>query len=221
MKSAVAELSFLLGRGYSHLASVKLVGDRYQFPKLIRRAVLRAAVAPNAIALRERSRVDVENLAGREVWIDGFNLIITVERGIRGHPVFRCADSVIRDIAGVHGTFRISPTTEHALERIQAALDGIGVTGLRWFFDRPISKSGDMAKLARNHGEAEVVEDPDRELIQTTEAVIISSDGAVLQHCDRWFNLVDHMVEDHITTAPCALESGNCNDFWVVDLKPD
>ena len=43
LRTATADLSWLLGRGYAEQAALKLVGDRFQLAKRQRHAVVRAA----------------------------------------------------------------------------------------------------------------------------------------------------------------------------------
>ena len=54
-------------------------------------------------------------LAGQEVWIDGFNIIITLEVLLSGSFLFVGMDGAIRDLAALRGTYRIIPETAEAV----------------------------------------------------------------------------------------------------------
>ena len=187
---ATEDLSWMLSRGYTTTASLKMVGDRYKLNKTLREAVKRSGCSLRSHQLRGARRVDEIALRGSAVWIDGFNLLITIERALRGDPVLICQDGVIRDIAGVHGTYRRGRHTLTAFELMYLTLEALGVSQVKWFFDRPVSNSGRVAELARGFGDAEVVNDPDQDLINAPDDVIvISGDGLILERCTGWYNL--------------------------------
>src|SRR5690606_16499227 len=102
---AVTELSWLLGRGYAEVASLALVGDRHALDRRQRLAVRRAA-CPDAVRVARRAR-RVHALAGRDLWVDGFNVLITVEAALSGGILLRCRDGCLRNMASLHGTYRV------------------------------------------------------------------------------------------------------------------
>ncbi len=157
LRAATAELSWLLGRGYAEAAALRLVGDHHQLHRRQRAAVARAACAP-AVARRRRART--LPVAGRDVVVDGFNLVVTAEAALAGAVILRCADGRLRDLAGVHGTWRRVAETEAALALLLAAL--APARRVRWLFDRPVSNSGRLAARLRAAGaEAEAVDRTD------------------------------------------------------------
>src|SRR4051812_15710646 len=80
--AAVADLSWLLSRGYAEASSLKLVGDRYRLVERQRIAVLRSSCSDEALASRRGRRVDVEAMRGQPLRLDGFNLILTLESAL-------------------------------------------------------------------------------------------------------------------------------------------
>ena len=57
-----------------------------------------------------------EELAGKEVWIDGFNTIITLEVILSDSVFFTCMDGTLRDLAALRGTYRLIPETDRAVQ---------------------------------------------------------------------------------------------------------
>lgn len=106
LANAVADLSWLLTRGYAELSSRKLVGDRYRLVERQRTAVLRSASSDAALADRKSREISVDSLRGQPIRIDGFNLILTLESAIGGGIVLGGRDGCYRDLASVHGTYR-------------------------------------------------------------------------------------------------------------------
>lgn len=217
---ATFDLSWLLSKGYVINSSLKLVGDRYRLPKVARHAVKRAACSDQSFALRSAKRVyEASSLQGKPVWIDGFNQLITLERALRGDPVFRCRDGIVRDIAGVHGTYRLGQTTEEAFSYLTSMLKGLGVSQITWLFDQPVSNSGKIVEMARKYGEAHVVRDPDIDLINAPEEVIVcSGDGVIIERARSWFNLIDTLCNSSrvdLGFSPIDLSKvsqGRCDD---------
>ncbi|MFO0910105.1 MAG: DUF434 domain-containing protein [Isosphaeraceae bacterium] len=79
LRAATADLSWLLGRGYTTTAALKLVGDRWGLTERQRRAIVRSACPDHALGGRLCRAVDPEEVGGRSIWIDGFNVLTTVE----------------------------------------------------------------------------------------------------------------------------------------------
>lgn len=208
LAAAVADLSWLLSRGYAVASSLKLVGDRYRLVERQRTAVLRSACSDEALAWRRTSRVELEALRGRPVRIDGFNLVLTLESALGGGVVLGGRDGCFRDLAGVHGTYRRVGETRPALELAAHWLAKWGVGPCTWLLDAPVSNSGRLAAMIRaiDPGwHAEVVPDPDVILAAPGDP-IVTADAAILDRSEAWFNLARALVE---ITVPGA---------FVVDL---
>ena len=59
--------------------------------------------------------MQISDLDGKEVWIDGFNTIITLEVMLSEGILFECMDDTIRDLAALRGTYRLIPETSKAV----------------------------------------------------------------------------------------------------------
>src|SRR5262245_708567 len=106
LREAAADLAFLLDRGYANTAALKLVGDRFALDARQRQLLMRATCPASAAAARQRNRVDAAAIAGRELWIDGFNVLTTIEAALAGGVLLRGRDGCTRDLASMHGTWR-------------------------------------------------------------------------------------------------------------------
>ncbi|HYL99437.1 MAG TPA: DUF434 domain-containing protein [Blastocatellia bacterium] len=213
LREATADLSWLLSRQYSQNSSLKVVGDRYGLRDRQRLAVSRAACSDSQLEARPRSRVEVSNLAGSPVVIDGFNLLITIEAALSGGVLIIGRDGCVRDLSSVHGSYRSVEETEAALELAGLALRGAGVSSATWVLDKPVSNSGRLATRIRDYAsssgfawEVELAMNPDRELI-AADQIVVSSDSVVLDHAARWTNLAFHIVENYVP------------DRWMLDFR--
>ncbi len=201
LSSAVRDLSWLLTRGYAPTSSLKLVGDRWGLTERQRMAVRRSACADDDRDRRAAGRAERAELAGGILWVDGFNVLTTVESHLGGGVVLRCRDGTYRDLAGVHGTYRRVFETTPALRAIGERLAELGVAEVRWLFDRPVSNSGRIAGLVRDLAaeqglswSVELVNNPDRVLADSVD-IVATADSVILDAGPRWFNLARDVVE--------------------------
>ena len=111
-----------------------------------------------------------DQVKGRELLIDGFNVVTTVEAALGGGVVLCCRDETYRDIAGVHGTYRQVAETIPALGLIGRTLSELKAAGVHWLFDRPVSNSGRIRGIlfetAKHEGwnwSVNLVDNPDSE----------------------------------------------------------
>ena len=213
LRVAVAELSWLLDRGYSQRAALTLVGDHHELRARQRLAVLRCACGEAERVSRQARRLTLGELRGREVAVDGFNCLITVEAALGGGLLLRGRDGVLRDLASVHGSYRGVAETEPAIRAMGAVLASAAPAVVRIFLDRPVSNSGRVRQLmevvAAQAGwpwQVRLADNPDREVLASTGWVAASSDGAILDRCGPWVALSEAIVAAH---APAA---------WIVDL---
>jgi len=188
-------------------SALKLVGDRHELRERQRVAVSRAACSDEQKAARRQRCVEAERLTGEAVWIDGFNLIISIEAALGGGVLLSCRDGSLRDMSSVHGSYRAVQETERALEMIGGGLAELAPNSVTWLLDQPISNSGRLAQTIREMAEArgwawtvEVVMNPDAVLARV-EGVVVSADSAVLDRCGRWSNLSGWLVHRQIPEA--------------------
>lgn len=215
LRGATAELSWLLGKGYAMRAALKLVGDRHQLDERQRLAVSRAACSDEQKLARAAKRVPVESLAGEELIIDGFNLIVTVEAALGGGVLLACRDGCVRDLSSVHGSYRSVSETEAAIALIGDTLSELAPSRVRWLLDRPVSNSGRLARkveeMAAAHGwpwEVALVFNPDAEIARAA-AVALTADSNVIDSARRWVNFNTHLLRECI------------HDAWIVDLTEE
>jgi hypothetical protein len=218
LQTAADELRYLRERGYALPGALKLVGDRHQLLARQRLAIRRATSEAEGAAARAPRRLAVGAPPPPALHIDGFNVVITGETALHGGVLVTTLDRGLRDLAGVHGTYRVTDVTERVLELTAGHLDqrGWAEVPTRWLLDQPVSNSGRLATLIRAWAEerglpwtVEVVADPDQDLKQLPPAeVAASGDAAVLDACGPWVDLGSEVVLGRVPEA------------WVVDVIP-
>jgi hypothetical protein len=212
LRAAAGDLAWLLSRGYPKNAALKLVGDRHGLRQRQRTALQRTAASDEERARRRAAEVGLAEVGGREIWIDGYNVLLTVEVALGGGVVLGGRDGAFRDMASIGGHYRRVRQTAPALERVGEVLAAAGCARAVWTLDRPVSNSGRlravMEAVAAERGwpwEVRLLASPDRTLIAADE-VVATADSAILDRARRWLNLARLVVE---RTVPGA---------WIVDL---
>ena len=207
LRSAVADYSLLLTKGYAEKSALKLVGDKFSLTQRQRLAVMRSACSDGQLASRNRRCIVPENLAGRAIAIDGYNVLITIEAAMSGGVIFKGRDGCFKDLASIHGTYRKVTETIPAVRLIGEFLGEIGAAETLWLLDSPVSNSGrlktligELARKSNWNWEIELLLSPDAEL-KKTAAVVASSDSVVLDGCKRWTNLAAEIITQKLPSA--------------------
>lgn len=200
LNEATSDLGWLLGRGYSMISSLKLVGDRFQLLQRQRLAVMRSACADDAKRNRDAHRISIQDISGQVLLIDGYNVLTSVEAALGNGILLHARDGCFRDMASMHGTYRKVDETIPALRLIGEYLTRHQVGECLWYLDSPVSNSGRlkviMMEVASQNGwnwQVELVQSPDAILATSTE-IIATADSAILDHCQRWLNLAREVI---------------------------
>jgi hypothetical protein len=214
LRSAAADFCWLLDRDSAPHSALELVGNRYSLAARQRMAVSRYACSAEAAERRRGRCISLEEARGRELWIDGYNVLTLIESALSGGVVLLCRDGCCRDIAGVHRRYRKVTETIPALQMVGETLAAAGVGLCRWWLDKPVSNSGRLkaaiSEIAAANAwklEAELAFSPDHKLSHT-ENPIATSDGVILDRCRAWVNLARQIIAARVPDAN------------VIDLAP-
>lgn len=200
LRAGVAELSWLLTRGYAQPSALKLVGDRYELTQRQRIAVARCACTDDQLRCRRSNEAPPAAMADQPLLIDGYNLLITIEAALGGGVVLIARDGAYRDVASLHGTYRKVEETLPALNLIGQALALRSPSRCIWYLDSPVSNSGRLKGLilfvARERGwpwDVQVVQNPDAVLSAASD-LVATADSIILDRCRSWVNLAKEVV---------------------------
>jgi len=207
LRSALADFSLLLTKGYAEKSALKLVGDKFSLTERQRQAIMRSACSNQQLTSRRQREVKLAELGGRDIVIDGYNVLITIEAAMSGACVFKGRDGCFRDLASIHGTYRKVTETIPAVQLIGKFLQEHNVDNCLWLLDSPVSNSGRLKKLIGElaqennwNWKIELSLSPDAELIKT-DLTAASSDSVVLDGCKSWVNLARAIIEEKLPKA--------------------
>lgn len=205
LRRAAEDVFYLLNRGYPVTAATRFIGDHFQLSERQRLALART-VSPAESVKARRSRA-VTDIRGEIICIDGFNVIIGLEIAFSQSMLFRCMDGTVRDLAGLHGTYRLIPQTDLAVRALLQTLKDLGAAGAVIYLDRPVSNSGRLRQrilsLAAEIGFTPevLIEDP-VDAILKTKPLVATGDAIILDECDRWFGLAGYVIAHTIGDYP-------------------
>jgi hypothetical protein len=209
MKTASRHICYLLNEGYDLKSASTFIGNHFLLSERQRLAIARSVAADEP--LRTREAKEKTALDGAEVWIDGFNTVITLEVMFSDSLLFECMDKTIRDLAALRGTYRIIPETEKAVGALFGTLKEQNIKTAHILLDEPVSNSGRLKTLLAELGEGYPF-DLDIQILKAVDPAlwdkdnVITTDSIILDHCIGWFNLMKICVQKHGAKTLCVWE---------------
>ncbi len=193
LRKAAQDFRYLLNRGYPRKSSLELVGNHYQLTFDQRHLLHRGVFSDEDSKRRRAKKISLSSVRGKNLAIDGYNVLITLEAGLSGRPLILGDDGFIRDISGLSKNYRTSEKTQEAISLILNALKKSLPKRTLFLFDSPISKSGELAREIRDRlkreglpGSARAVRVPEkilnrfREMVATTDTAILDQSKKVV-----------------------------------------
>ncbi len=207
LQAAISDLRYLLNRGYSGKLALDVVCNRYGLSIAERNFLVRAVFPRTEILAHRAKRAGISEARGREVAVDGYNVLITVEAGLKGEEVFLCDDGFVRDAQASFGKYRMSAATLPAVDEILKRLKRYSPKRVVFIFDSQVSRSGELAAAVRKRmialgvkGDASVAHDADLALARYR--YVCSSDRAVIKKAERIIDLPYHILKKKIGRLP-------------------
>lgn len=212
LRYAQEEVVWLLNRNYPISSIIDLVGGRYQFSSRQRMALQRASCSTRDLSIRNKSKINISELKGRCINIDGFNFIIGLEVALSKGLLISCMDGSIRDLAGLRGTYRLIDKTYIALEILGNVFRELEIEEVNFYLDEPISNSGKLKTAIYEAAEkwnvktnVNIVPNPD--VILEKSNYVVSSDSIILDKCNGWVNLLKYIIEKYM------------GESWIISLN--
>ena len=200
MRTASRHISFLINEGYDLKQASAFVGNHYLFSERQRLALMRSLATKEQLSNRKSKELSLTDLADKEIWVDGFNTIITLEVLLSDSIILECMDGTIRDLASLRGTYRIIPETTESVRLLFDILENAKIKAANILLDEPVSNSGRLKTLIAETGEAypfnlniQILKDVDRELY--SKDIVVTSDSIILDHCRNWTNVMKKCME--------------------------
>ncbi len=212
LNKALKEVQYLLDRGYKIKPVVELVGGHYQLSSRQRMSLQRSTATTKQYKIRDSKNLPFNEMKNGCLHVDGFNLIITLEVALSKSVLILGSDGVLRDLAGLRGTYFIIDKTDITLNLICQTLKKCYVPEVKFYLDAPVSNSGKLKLKIIDHlqklnipFEVLIVKNPD--VILSKLERVVTGDSVILDECKSWFNLSKKIVDDYI------------KDAWIINFN--
>ena len=194
-------------------ATIKLVADRYRLPCLDRSVLVRGIVKREKAVIRKGKQVKEKTLKKQEVFIDGYNILITIISYLSGDFLYIANDGYLRDAAESHGKIKKESILNKALDLLFEYILELESALFYFFWDSPVSKSKELNKkinmLLVKHGisgESRVVKSADYHLIKAPDKISATSDSVIIDKNERIFDLAYFTLKYHFKPEFISLE---------------
>ncbi len=205
LKEAKKDFQYLLGRGFPRTGALEYVGNHYLLDEMQRNYLIRTVFSREKIENRKDKLILLSDVKGKDVLLDGYNVLITVETMLQGADdlIVDCDDGVIRDVKAVFGKYKENENTENALNSIISLLKLFKPKNVLFFYDSPVSLSGELARTTReildSHevpGDAQTSENVDATLIRLSKegkCIVATSDGVIIDKVDHVLDIPSYV----------------------------
>lgn len=197
LKEAKKDFRYLLGRGFPRTGALEYVGNHYLLDEMQRNYLNRTVFSSEKIESRKSKLILLSDVKDKDVLLDGYNVLITVETMFQGEDdlIVNCDDGVTRDVKAVFGKYKENETTKIALNSIISLLKLFKPQRVLFFYDSPVSLSGELAKTTKEildsfevPGDAQTSKNVDKTLIKLSKemgAVVATSDGVIIDKVEK------------------------------------
>lgn len=206
LRKAHEEIKWLLDRDYKLESIINFVGSRYQFSTRQRDALKRATCSSANELLRKSKEISINDIKGQSLNIDGFNLIINLEVALSGGTLIIGDDGLVRDLAGLRGTYKLIDKTDITLDYIFNFLKSINIESINIYLDSPVSNSGNLKIKIFEYAEKYNL-NTSVELVNNADVIleklnnVVTSDATILDKCISHFNLSKIIIDKYIQDA--------------------
>ncbi len=176
---------YLQDRNYPQKGTLKLVGDRYKLSG-DQRTVLYRGISSTQLSNSRKTRL-ITSIKGKNLYIDGYNVLFTILNYRLGRIVFISTDGILRDAGSLHGKIRNDELFYGCITLLFDLFTVEKPAYLNIFLDSPVSHSAKHKNIIDKameescfNGDCKLVKSPDLEIKQNTDGIICSSDTDIL-----------------------------------------
>lgn len=218
---AIEDYLYFEERRYPHKALMKIIGDRYRLTAIQRTILMRGVYPIGTNRKRQEKLTGSDTLYNESIYIDGFNILITIISYLKGNPVFICTDGFLRDASESRGRIFRSDLLDKAINMVFQFLGDQNPERIFFLFDKPVSNSGMISSLINRHlklhnlsGRAYTCGSPDHELIQLSEGICATSDSVIIDNClVPLFDLSRHVLSYHYNPSFITLAVSGSDQY--------
>ena len=136
LKMCMKDAVYLLNRGYSLQSSLQFTANHYRCPSRQILMLSRAICSDHSVRIKKEKEISCSDLVGEVLYVDGFNIIITLEILFSGGTLFIGRDGCVRDIAGMRGSYHLIDETDKSIFLLAEVINELKVSNVVFYWIR-------------------------------------------------------------------------------------
>lgn len=193
------DVRYLLSRGYVRKSSITFVSNHYRISEHERHVLARLVFSEETAEKRTGKKLSCSLLKDSDVFVDGYNVIITIESVLKNEPVWYADDGFLRDTSGIFRNHRVTETTRMAVDEMLKTLSELKLRSATILLDSQMSNSGKLAQFIRERAESNNLKVDARTSKHTdfdlkregADSVIATADGIIIDAVDRVVDITE------------------------------
>ena len=186
------DIRSILRWGYPKFATIRFVADHAQLSAEERHILTRIIMPPDRVVPRIRKKITCAGIKDRDIFLDGYNVLLSVDSILKKEPMWFCDDGYIRDTRYYFSKAKQAEDIEEALDSVLSFLSESHPKSVTFLLDAQISRSGELTGFIRRKmkekgisGEARTSKTADFDLKTAgknpdNNLIVASSDGIVI-----------------------------------------
>lgn len=171
------------------------MANHYLLNKKSRNYLARAVFSSSLSQSRKAKIINFKDIKGKILFLDGYNVLITVESILNNYEVILADDGFLRDVQGIFGKYKYSSKTSVSLSLIFDCISKHPPQKIKFYLDRQVSFSGklgqeinEMFKKYNLNGSSVLSNNVDHDLTQeciNRECIVATSDGIIVDNVEK------------------------------------
>lgn len=185
----------MLNQGYRKKIALNFVANHYLLDQKARNYLSRSIFSDSTSKSRRSKIINFKDIEGNILFLDGYNVIITIESILNNFEVILTDDGFLRDVQAIFGKYKYSSTTSHALSLIFDCISKHPPQKIKFYLDRQVSFSGklgqeinEMFKKYDLNGSSVLSNNLDYDLTQeciNRNCIVATSDGIIVDNVEK------------------------------------
>ncbi len=204
-ETAVRDYYDLVEKKYPQKSIHKLVSDRYKLSGTERSILYRGVSTKEENKLRSEKLIPEELVKGQDLYVDGFNQILTIASYLNGNVIFISSDGFLRDASEIHGKMFRSELLSRSIELILIYCDSLNLNKLIFYIDQQVNNHEKLIDILSNRSseynfdiEILLSDQVDQELKKLSAGTIATSDSQIIKKAKlKVFDLAYHTLKFH------------------------
>ncbi|RLF07749.1 MAG: hypothetical protein DRJ64_02430 [Thermoprotei archaeon] len=200
---AIEDFFYLINRGYKRNRSLDFVTARYKLGRLERFLLYRSIFDYKTSRIRRKKMVDHREIRNKELLIDGFNVLSTIQSSLFRDVLVRGTDKIVRDLAAYSRKIKVSKYLLTSLLCLLSYISKVSPRRILIVFDSQVSRSSSILFFAKYFSEkmgivceGRLEQKTDKYIIDHgKDYIIASSDSVIIDNVPLIFDLGGKIAE--------------------------